>query len=356
MLNKIKALLSTAIGWLKNHNIYSYGFYKSQKKLKRWLAIFATSFVASVLVLSMTLSIVTDIYFGKMVSDGGNINIEVNPETDRKFEKVINIMFYGLDSRELTEQSRSDAIMLVTIDQKHNKIKMVSIARDTRVEIPGYGKDKINHAFAYGWNKSGNIAGGAELSIKTVNSNFDLNVKNYATANFWGLAHIIDYIGGVDVDVDSAEKNDINKNYIPFLQDMGIECEPIAGTGKQHLTGGQAVAYCRVRHVGGTTARGSRHQEVLMALFEQVKKMNVTKYPELVNRVLSECSTSLKKDDVLSLAAWAVKNVNSLEFETLSIPTAEYDRGTTINGVWYHTYDLDIATKQIHDFILEPES
>ena len=165
-----------------------------------------------------------------------------------------------------------------------------------------------------------------------------------------------DFVGGVDVDVDEEELKDINVNYIPYLQRMGIKCELIEKAGKQHLTGGQAVAYCRVRHVGGTTARGERHQEVLMALFEQSKSLSATKYPELASLILKECSTSMSNSEIMSLGMWAVKNFGSLEFETLGIPTAEIDRGEIIDGVWYHTYSLERATEIIHDFILEPEN
>ena len=342
--------------WFLDHNIYSLKFYKNgNRKLKRWLAIFFTSFVSFFLVLAIVITAVAHSYLSLIDRPDDFDHGNINPETDQKFDQVLNIMFYGIDSRDMTEISRSDAIMLVTIDQPNNKIKMTSIARDTRVDIPGYGKDKINHAFANGWVSKGNIAGGAELSVKTINANFDLNVKNYVTANFWALAHIIDYIGGVEVEVYSAERNDINRNYIPHLQQMGIECEKITETGKVQLTGGQAVAYCRVRYVGGTTARGERHQEVLMALFEKAKSLNVAKYPELVSLILKECSTSLSNSQIMSLGSWAVTNLSSLKFETLGIPTAEMDYGETINGVWYHTYDLEKATDLIHKFILENE-
>lgn len=353
------------LNWIKSHNIYSPSFYKKRPKLKSRLAIFFTSFVAILTICAIVAAIglkmandAIDDALEQIERPETEIDVgEITQEVEQKFEGVMNIMCYGIDSRNMSEISRSDAIMLITIDMTHNKIKMVSIARDSRVSIPGYGKDKLNHAFAYGWMKNKKIEEGAALSIKTVNNTFDLNVRDYATANFWALAHIIDAIGGVDnIDVDAEELEDINVNYIPYLQRMGIKCELIEQPGVQHLTGGQAVAYCRVRHVGGTIARGSRHQEILSAVFEKAKTVSPTKYPELISLVLKECSTSLTDAELKLIGSWALKNFASIKIETLSIPTAEHDGGTMIDGVWYNTYDLDIAKNQIHDFILEPEN
>lgn len=342
--------------WFKDHNIYSKKFYKKgNRALKRWLAIFFTSFISFFLIAALALVIIVNSYLN--ILERGSVNIDVPDSADKIYggKNIVNIMLYGIDSRSLTEVSRSDSIMLITIDKKNTKIKMTSIARDTRVDIEGHGKDKLNHAFAYGWNSSGNIADGAALSLKTINNAFNLNVTDYVTANFWALAHIIDYVGGVDIDVSAAEKKDINDNYIPYIQDMGIDCEYITKTGMQHLTGGQAVAYCRVRHVGGDVMRGERQREVLISLFDQVKTLNPLKYSGLISLILSECSTSLSNSEILSLGTWAVSKLGSLKFETLGLPTEDIEKSATINGVWYFTYDLDKAAKKIENFIFETE-
>lgn len=341
--------------WLKNHNIYSLKFYKTKPRLKRWLAIFITSFVSFFLVIAIAVSIIASSLLGAIDRPDAPLDIDTPDSAEQVYgdKQLINIMLFGIDSRSKTEISRSDSIMLVTIDKKNCKIKMTSFARDTYVDIPGYYKDKLNHAFAFGWKKAGDISGGAELSLNTMNNAFNLNVTDYATANFWALAHIIDYVGGVDIDVDSAERYDINTNYIPYIQQMGIDCELIKKSGMQHLTGGQALAYCRVRHVGGDIQRGERHREVLMQVFEQVKDMSATKYTGLINLILKECTTSLSNSDILSLGTWAMSNIGSLQFESLGIPTEDLDNGTQIDGIWYNVYDLDKAAKKIEEFIIE---
>ena len=332
----------------KKLNIYSKSFYKKNKTLKRALAVFLTSFFAVILICAVVLVIVAHSFLGQLERTNFNTGSIIIPESAKDVyegQDVVNVALYGIDSRYVDEPSRSDSIIILTIDRKHKKIKMTSIARDTYVDITGYGKDKINHAY---------IFGGPELALNTLNNAFNLNITDYVTANFWALAKIVDYVGGVEIDVDRAEMNDINANYIPYMNEMGIECDYISAPGLQHLTGGQAVAYCRVRHVGGDVMRGERQREVLMAMYEDVKNLSAIKYPALISLILSECSTSLTNSEILSLGTWAAANMNSLQFEMLGLPTEDIDKGgKMINGVWYYVYDLDIAAKKIENFILE---
>ena len=137
-----------------------------------------------------------------------------------------NIALLGLDTRQDNNVGRSDAIVILTIDKEHNKLKLTSIARDTYVAIEGHSKDKLTHAYAYG--KS-------QLAVKTLNQNFDLEIKDYVTMNFYGLARVIDYIGGVDINVTEAEKNELNKNIFPEMRSLGMECPAIKAAGAQRL-------------------------------------------------------------------------------------------------------------------------
>lgn len=349
--------LNNILNWLKAHNIYNKRFYKSNGALKRWLAIFFTSFTSVILIVAIVAVCIGSHYLSLIEREQVNVeNIGVNKEAEKLYSDlgVTNIILYGIDSRTMEEQSRSDAIMLLTVDTVNKKIKMTSIARDTYVDIEGYGKDKLNHAFAYGWAKNNKLVEGAELSMKTINSSFNLNIKDYVAVNFWALADIINYIGGVEIDIDAAELRDLNANYTSHIRDMGIDCPDITTTGMQHLNGGQAVAYCRVRHVGGDVMRGARQREVLTAMFDKAKSMNATSYPGLISLILSECSTTLTNAELLDLGMWAVANMGSIQFENLGLPTSDIDTGGTfINGVWYYTYDLNAAAQKVQEFILE---
>ncbi len=195
--------------------------------------------------------------------------------------QVTNIALFGVDSRNDDDVGRSDALMILSIDRKHGKIKLTSIARDTYVSVDGYGQTKINHAYAYG---------GPELAIKTINENFSLDVKDFVTVNFSQLAEIIDYVGGVTINVTEEERVVANK-YVDNLNKLGIPTDYITETGDIRLTGGQAVAYARNRETGSDTARTSRQREILSAMFDEVKKLNITQYPGLVSMILSESKT-----------------------------------------------------------------
>lgn len=259
------------------------------------------------------------------------------------YEGVRNIALLGIDSREDNNVGRSDAIVILTVDKKHKKLKLTSIARDTYVSIDGHSKDKLTHAYAYG--KS-------QLAVKTLNQNFDLEIKDYVTMNFFELSRVIDYIGGVTVDVDEKELNELNQNIFPEMRYLGVDCPDLASAGTQLLNGGQAVCYARIRHTDSDIMRGNRQKEVLTAMFAAVKKMNPFKLPKVAQMIVSECETSLTQNDIMSLGLWAV--LFSPEFEQLSVPNDNIpSSGKTVNGAWCYVYDLNTAKKEIRDFIYE---
>ncbi|MGN1081235.1 MAG: LCP family protein, partial [Acutalibacteraceae bacterium] len=232
------------------------------------------------------------------------------------------------------------------------KLKLTSIARDTYVAVEGYGKTKITNAWRFG--AIGKEKSGSTLAVKTLNQNFNLDIKDYVEVNFFQFSEIIDYVGGVVIDVDESEKNVMNVTYIPYINQMGIKCERITKTGPQLLSGGQALAYARDRYTGNDVTRGSRQREILIALYEKLKDTSATKYPTIISMMLSNCITSLSDSEIMSLASWAA--LKSPTIEELSLPNDECNAsGQTIGGQWYYVYDLDNASKIIHNFIYEPE-
>lgn len=140
-------------------------------------------------------------------------DLGITKETEDKLDKfsgITNIALFGLDSRVKNEASRSDCIMIITLDGTHNKIKISSIMRDTYVHVDGYGMTKITHAYAYG---------GPQLAIKTINENFGLNIKDYVKVDFFSLEKIVDSVGGIEVNITSQELKVIN-GYIKEVSDI----------------------------------------------------------------------------------------------------------------------------------------
>ena len=175
-----------------------------KKNKKRGFAIFGTVFLSVIGVVCIALSgllwyfqynrssaldALTDADLG--IKDNNNLS-----------DKVINIALFGIDARNLhASRANSDSIMILSIDSAHKKIKMTSVMRDSLVPIEGRGARKINAAYAYG---------GPELAIKTINQSFNLNIRDYATVNFSGMADIIEAMGGIEVDLTEADRQDAN--------------------------------------------------------------------------------------------------------------------------------------------------
>lgn len=259
-------------------------------------------------------------------------------------EEVKNIALFGLDTRQDNDRGRSDAIIVLSIDRVNKKVKMSSIARDTYITYANGKHDKITHAWSNGKQN---------LAVKTLNRNFKLDITDFVSVNFFQFAYIIDYIGGVTIDINEGEMNVMNNKHIPHIQSLGIKCEKIKAPGVQHVGGGEALAYARDRYTGSDIERGSRQREVLAAMFEAVKKMNVLKLPKLVEMILGECTTSLDKSEMISIGTWALFNMPQIE--SFGLPNEECKgRGQMINGTSYMVYDLDHASQMLHDFIYQP--
>lgn len=256
-------------------------------------------------------------------------------------EKIRNIVLFGIDATD-GNHGRSDAIVIVTIDKNNNKLKLTSIMRDSYVNIPGRKMDKINHAYAFG---------GPELALKTLNKNFELNLKDFISVNFSSLPKIIDSIGGIDLDIDSEELKAINQHIRHNNEINGTNSSYINKTGVQSLDGTQAMAYCRIRYtLGGDYERTGRHREVLTKIFDKISSMPVVRYPFLLNELLPMVTTNLDTEEILALGSNLV-SIDNLSLEQERFPRDEYCEGKIINRIYYLTFNKDETVKQIHNYI-----
>ena len=256
-------------------------------------------------------------------------------KNDEKNKEVINIALFGGDGRSEKDVSRSDSIMILSIDKTHKKLKLSSIMRDTYVDIHGHGMTKLNHAYAYG---------GPELAIRTINENFNLNIRDYAFVNFDSFEKVVDTIGGVDIELNQSEVNEINKN---------VQGSSIKGPGMNHLNGKQALAYSRIRKIGnGDYERTERQRRVMQEIFDKGKNIGITKYPEVVDSVFPYVETSYSKMDIVKLGSYGLTN-NIRTLEQNRFPKDEHSHGQFIGKVWYLVTDLEKTEKEIHNFIYE---
>lgn len=331
-------------------DISSHSKPKKRKRRKKKSAVKILAVICIILVCVISLGVAGYSYAYSIINKVERTPLETEePEelniTTSEYDGIKNIALLGIDTRVDNTSGRSDAVIILSIDKKHNKIKLISVARDSYVDIDGHNKDKLTHAYAYG--KS-------TLAVKTLNKNFNLEITDYVTVNFHGFSRIIDYIGGVEVEVDQKEKDHLNSYVIPKLVKAGFKCDLIERTGMQKLTGTQALCYSRIRKIDGDIERGNRQKEVLAAMFARVKSMNIAKLPKIAEMVFSECQTSLSSSDIMSMGLWAISS--KPEMENMSIPNDNVKgKGQTIRGVWYYVYDIEAAANEMKKFILETE-
>lgn len=258
---------------------------------------------------------------------------------------VVNIALFGVDQREGETAFRSDAIMILSVDKPGGKLKLSSIMRDSLVEIEGHGQTKITKAYFYG---------GPELAVKTLNQNFDLNIREYATVNFKQMADIIDAVGGVEIDISEAERENANNSIREQSLVAGLPADYIESAGLQTLNGTQAVAYARIRYVGNADfERTSRQREVLRKVFDKALDMNPLQYPEFARKFLPTVETSLDLGDILSLADVMLKKPT---LEDVRFPTNADLIGNgsiTVNGENCLNLDLESTSEKLHAFIYE---
>lgn len=270
-------------------------------------------------------------YFGGLKTSEFTANLADLGITNKIDKDVTNIALFGVDSRSEKITGRSDAIMVLSVDNKHGKIKMTSILRDSRVAIDGHGMDKLCHAYAYG---------GPELAVKTLNKNFNIDITEYATVNFQKMQELVDAVGGVKIEITNAEATQISG---------------ISKGGTYNLTGKQAVDYSRIRHIDSDSARAARQQKVLLAMFDKVKGSSKAQYPEMARKLLPLMATSLDYGDCMGLAPIAL--TGNLQILQNTIPSKEDNaKGGLVDGTWYWQYDISAAAKRLHSFIYETSS
>ncbi len=270
--------------------------------------------------------------------------LKIDKKAESYGDDVINIAFFGLDRRKKEELSRSDAVMILSLDKKHKKVKLSSIMRDSYVNIEGHGKTKLNHAYAYG---------GPELAIKTINSNFKLNIRDFVAVDFYGLENIINTVGGVEIPVRSDEIKYINSYMQGTAKVENKAVQEVQNPGLQNLNGMQAVAYARIRYTsGGDYERTERQRTVLTAIMNKIKKLGPTEFPKVVSSLLPNVESSLSSTEIMKMGtsafALGIDNVEQQRF-----PLDNYCEGKPIDGIYYLLFNEEKTIDQMHKYIFE---
>ena len=259
----------------------------------------------------------------------------------------MNIALFGVDAttdKQLFGGSRSDSIMIANINMDTGDIKLVSVYRDTYLNLGNDDYWKATQAY---------FSGGAEQAVKMLNMNLDMDITDFVAVGYKGLRDVIDGLGGIYIDVDSVELQHINNYQIGVSTVLKCDYTPVKETGYQLLDGLQATAYCRIRYGGGDDfKRTSRQREVLKALEERAKETDLVTLTKVFNDCIGNIYTSLDSKDILELLAdigkYSIVEENGFpqeEFRTVGNIGA---KGSCVipmdlesNVVWLHQFLFD---------------
>lgn len=324
------------------------------KGLSKWKKTLVVSLLSLILILAILIGVLAGV-LADMLKDYQHEELD-DPDIE-KIEKIedniTNIALFGIDTRDINSFSgNSDSIMILSINESTGDIKIISVMRDSLVKIPGMQENKINAAYAYG---------GPVLAIKTLNENFGLDIKEYATVNFFGMEDIINAVGGLEIDVQQHELN-CERGLNPLIEEQsrhrGVKPQYVAKAGRQTLNGMQAVAWARIRYaataagVSDDYGRTDRQRYVMEQLLNKALATDYSQYPKLVKALLPYMQTSLSFSEIIELSGILTKNIT---FEQTRIPQQSYVMaGPRINRIGsYVYYNLDFAEKIIHSVIYD---
>lgn len=320
---------------------------KSRKKRSRILLFILEIFILLIMVVVL--------YSVLKIENVGKVNlpaeeIVINPEVEQKEETVMkgyrNVALFGVDSTSgaLTKNTRSDTIMIASINQDTSECRLVSVYRDTYLNLSNDSYNKCNSAYA---------KGGPMQAINMLNMNLDMNITDFVTVGFAGLADTIDALGGVDIEVDESEVSHLNNYQLCIAEDLKREYTPVTQTGYQRLDGLQATGYCRIRYTAGDDfKRAERQREVLSAVADQAKKASLPKLTETANSVFEEVYTSLDLSEIVEMLG----DVGAYQItETDGFPQEDMRATGTIGskGSCVIPTSLEENVKWLHEFLFD---
>lgn len=261
--------------------------------------------------------------------DIGNRDYGIDSTAFRDLKQYRNILILGSDARESEgyDGSRTDAIVILSINKKNGDMKLISLMRDSYLYMKGYGGDeyvlsKATHAHAYD---------GAMNTVSMVNRNLDLNVREYMLFNWEAVSKMIDALGGIEIDVKEDEISDVNDYGYETARNVGTDFTPLTSPGNQTLTGVQAATYCRIRkNSGGDVSRGERYKKVIQAVITKGIK-NPFALKKASKEVFPMIRTNMSNGNMASLA---IRLGRSKSKVGVSWPN-DYYGGILYDGLWY---------------------
>lgn len=275
---------------------------------------------------------------------GDIVSVEDYAVTENLPDEWWNILLLGTDNRDDMAEgrySRTDSMIILSVNMATKEAKLTSLLRDTWVPIAGHGKNRLNACTVFG---------GPELLMKTINEQFGMNLSQYVMINITGLADVIDTLGGLDFAVTEAERKALNKGLFDLSSQSGMEQLQESGENV-HLNGNQAVAFARIRQIDTDYKRTERQRLVLTTMAEKLKSnTNAATIVGVVNKLLPYVETNLALTDLMQLGYVGLQ-LDLDGIEQFRIPAdGTFDSGI-YDGIWCIKPNFEKNKNLLYDFI-----
>ncbi|NLL79547.1 MAG: LCP family protein [Clostridiales bacterium] len=329
---------------------------RAKKKRKRTM-LFIIEIVVLVIMLAVLYLVMKGTKTTRFDIKEEDIVINDTVEQNEAMKGYRNIALFGVDSRENTlgKGNRTDTIMIASINEDTGEVKLVSVFRDTYMNLGNDTYNKCNSAYA---------KGGPEQAMNMLNKNLDLDITSYVTVGFKGVTDTIDALGGVEIDVTETEIAHLNSYQISmvgtttdgknFTAKEGVDYIPVTHAGLQTLNGLQATAYCRIRYVGNDFARAERQRKVLMAMAEKAKKADPATLNKILNSVFPNVATNLTVGEIADvlkdLGKYNVTKSDGFPFEDSRATGNIGSKGSCVVPM-----SLEKNVVKLHEFLFDEE-
>lgn len=318
---------------------------RRRKKKKNKVILFAVEIIVLVALLIGLL-----VYFklNKVESgigdiDKDDVNIELDSQTAEALKGFTNIALFGLDNRQTGnyDGGNSDTIMIASIDNDTKQVKLISVYRDTFLNVKDDTYAKINSAYAYG---------GPKNAIAALNKNLNLDIVNYVAVDFGAVVEAIDLLDGIELTLTDQEVQIMNDNYIDEINKVtGHKSGKLSSGGTYTVDGVQALAYCRIRYTAGDDfKRTERQRTVLTKMIEKAQGSSISTVSSLIDSMLGDISTSFTGKELLALVSsimdYKLADTHGWPFE---LCTGSYgSKGSLVVAT-----DLETNVKELHEYL-----
>lgn len=317
---------------------------KAARKKKRMM-IFGIE-IAVILILVLGFWVVSKLdKLQKPKVDPGKVEVNdtIQESTLESMKGYTTVALFGLDTRQagqLGSGNRSDTVIIASINNDTKEVKLVSVYRDTYLDLTNGKFNKCNGAYS---------AGGPQQAMSMLNKNLDLDIQYYISVDFAAMTKAIDLLGGIDIDVDDTEIEHLNNYIVETSEVTGVKTTPLTKTGLQTLDGVQATSYCRIRYTAGDDfKRTERQREVIMQIVSKAKTMDISQVNDIIDAVFPLAATNYTNDELLAMAP------QLLTYDIVDTTGFPFDKAAATvkgKGSCVIPVNLEENVKQLHEYL-----